>query len=72
MKITIINDFHGSSVEVIPIESYTLESGQACAVLPYAEYQHARKVLCGMSNCNCMMPGNGLGYDGVRYILKFE
>ncbi|EFL84817.1 hypothetical protein HMPREF0326_02679 [Desulfovibrio sp. 3_1_syn3] len=73
MKITITNDFHGTAVEVVPTETYTLESGQPCAVLPYTEYLRARKALCGMHDCSCLkVPGTGFGSDGVRYVLKFE
>lgn len=72
MKITVENDFHHTRAELVPTETYELESGGSCAVIPYKEYLRAERVLCGIKQCSCLkVPGNGLGDDGVRYALKF-
>ena len=73
MQITIENNFHGTSIQLTPVEIYKLESGQPCAVLSYDDYMRASKALCGMSSCTCgKVPGNGLGDNGIRYALAFR
>ena len=73
MLITIRNDFHGTCAKVNPLETYTLESGQRCAGIPYSEYLRASKQLCGMHDCNCLkVSDTGIGDDGVRYALRFD
>lgn len=73
MTITVKNDLHATETAVTPLETYALESGQMCAVIPSAEYERAREALCGMSDCRCgKVPCIGLGDDGMRYALRFE
>lgn len=73
MQIIIRNDFHATETEVTPLETYSLESGQMCAVIPFTEYERARDALCDMSDCRCgKVPGIGFDDDGTRYVLKFS
>lgn len=70
MKITITNDFHGTSSSFEPVETYISENGQPCAVVADEDWLRMNRELCGMPDCRCARLSTGAlgqGDDGVRY-----
>lgn len=70
MNITVRNSFHGTSASCTPLETYTAQSGQPCAVIALEDWTRMGRELCGMKGCTCnsMSLGRiGTGDDGIEY-----